>query len=341
MGPGHKQTASLVASAAIGLASLSPFLGAARDEFPSDPAGSARPDLRHVVGPDECAGCHELEAAVWEKTGHHTGGRDLARSDEARTIATALGIRRLKTEDRCTACHFTVRESHKGDLETISGVSCESCHGPGDAWIDLHPPMASETAPERALRLKRCDQLGMRRPAQLYDLASSCYGCHVITDEEVVNTGGHPAVVGLDLVAGTQGSLRHNYVRGDEGTNAVSALERRRVMFVLGHALTLEHTLRALARSTQEGPYRDGMLESVRAARAALTEVQLVLPLELVATILESSRAFDVNPAVIPMPAELNCLADEVGATTRAFERGHDGTELGALDPLLPVVQRE
>jgi hypothetical protein len=77
-----------------------------------------------------------------------------------------------------------------GQLRAAAGVSCESCDGPGRAWIDIHNDYGGrgvdyrgETAEHREQRIARSVAAGMRRPSLLYDVAKSCFGCHIVPEE--------------------------------------------------------------------------------------------------------------------------------------------------------------
>ena len=117
----------------------------------------------------------------------------------ALAIAGKLGFRLIKRDSVCFSCHYTPIVE-RGQIRVDSGVSCESCHGAGRDWIDVHNDYggkgfdhASETAEHRAERVARSRELGMRRPSDLYPAAASCFGCHTVPEERLVNVGGHPA----------------------------------------------------------------------------------------------------------------------------------------------------
>ena len=61
----------------------------------------------------------------------------------------------------------------------------------------------------------------MRNPVNVYLLAQSCYRCHTVPDERLVNVGGHHAgSLDFELVSWSQGTVRHNFVRTDGKVNA-------------------------------------------------------------------------------------------------------------------------
>ncbi len=50
----------------------------------------------------------------------------------------------------------------------------------------------------------------MIRLHAIYDLAKTCYGCHVVPQEDLVNKGGHRAGSAFELVSWSQGEVLHN-----------------------------------------------------------------------------------------------------------------------------------
>ncbi len=82
-------------------------------------ARAADPNL--IVGPNACAECHKKEALIWQHQHHFTTFKDLPNDKDADTIATKMGVTRLKSESLCLNCHFTVQAPD----QVIAGISCE------------------------------------------------------------------------------------------------------------------------------------------------------------------------------------------------------------------------
>ncbi len=117
-------------------------------------------DPASIIGAEDqnqgCITCHALEVEAWQTTRHFATFKDRHRSEEAKKILGALGIRSMKRAEDCNQCHYTSQES-AGRVRAISGVSCESCHGAGRPWIEVHQkiggdpePRPSNGAPARA-----------------------------------------------------------------------------------------------------------------------------------------------------------------------------------------------
>ena len=295
-----------------------------------------------IVGPQLCAECHVDEHRAWQASSHSMGGKTLSRSPEAKAMAGALGIRRIKGEERCTTCHFTMQTSGSGRLRATSGVSCESCHGPASNWIEAHSdygPNATgahdESESHRLARLQHSQSMGMVHPGSLYELGSRCYTCHSIDDQELVGKAGHPTGAGFELVAWSQGEVRHNFSEqphpASSERNPASSLDRRARMYVIGRGLELEFALRSLtlarpevwseARERVESAWRDMHAIVERLGTPALDELMHRMDsfdiasdtptAELVSDIAELTRRTETELEQIDLSPAFKLLPDE------------------------------
>ncbi|MEM8733318.1 MAG: cytochrome c family protein, partial [Planctomycetota bacterium] len=202
-------------------------LGMAPNEQTADPRNGDQAvhlNPHEVLGYESCEKCHASEVAVWKKTPHHQTFLTLHRRPEAKQIADRMGIASFKSDSSCIRCHYTMQSDHS-DMEAISGISCESCHGAAKNWVDVHNDYGGATreteSPEhRVARLRQSIGGGMRNPINVYLVAQSCYRCHTVPDEKLVNVGGHkPGSLDFEIVSWSQGSIRHNFVRTNGTTN--------------------------------------------------------------------------------------------------------------------------
>ena len=101
-----------------------------------------------VLGPSECINCHDHEnqKTWWQRedgpppNGHINA---LNKMEDLRTpdLAAAIGLADpYDSNGPCVRCHATV---YKG--EAYNGVSCESCHGPGSGYLEIHQEEDSRT----------------------------------------------------------------------------------------------------------------------------------------------------------------------------------------------------
>lgn len=293
-----------------------------------------------VVGYDSCQKCHASEISTWKQTPHHQTFLTLHRQPEAKQIADRLGIQSFKTDSACVQCHYTMQATAHG-LEAISGVSCESCHGAAKNWIDVHNDYGgpgvtreAESAEHRVQRLRNSIAGGMRNPINVYLVAQSCYRCHTVPDERLVNRGGHKAgSLDFELVSWSQGTIRHNFLRSDGTANTASDSARLRQMFMAGMIAELEFSLRAVARATEKATF--GINAASRADRAAkrLAAAQSKLTQPLLDEILAVYNSIQLK---LNHRAELTEAADSIAALGVRFAATVGGDQLAPIEPFIP-----
>jgi len=301
-----------------------------------------REDPAAIVTAESCGECHISEAGVWRKTPHATGFKTLHRKKNAADIAERMGFSLIKRDSLCLSCHFTTTVKN-GQLRAVAGVSCESCHGAGREWIDIHNNYGkgfdykTESPEHREERIAQSRAAGMRRPSDLYGVATSCYGCHTVPQEKLVNVGRHSlGSAGFELVEWSQGMIRHNFLRsfleGDGTENAEISPQRRRLLYVVGRAVDFEYSLRGVAAATEEGVYMKAMQRRLRNASRELRAIQGRGDLPEIAAMLNSVQGVRV---ALGKEQDLLAAADKVGKAARLFLEQHDGSRLADLDPLV------
>lgn len=293
-----------------------------------------------VVGSDACAKCHAAEVNTWKQTPHHDTFLTLHRKPQAQEIAKKMGVSSFKHDSACIKCHYSMQE-HSGTLEPIAGVSCESCHGPAKNWLDSHHDYGGpgvkrlqESPEHRHQRLVSSISKGMRNPENVYLVAQSCYRCHTVPDEKLVNVGGHVAgSLNFELVAWSQGMIRHNFVRSEGKSNQPSDPARLRVMFVSGMIADLEFSLRATAEATAKETF--GTTSAGRASRAGkrIAAAQEKLSQPVLAEVLEVFKSVQLK---LNNREQLVAAADKIGELGVRFAATVDGSQLTALDAFMP-----
>ena len=113
---------------------------------------------QQYIGPSKCTSCHDhaRQATKWQKEEPaqfkdkaHFNTRKQLDGPKAAAYAKAIGLAdSYDVKGSCVACHSTV---FRGDAN--AGVSCESCHGPG------------ERLPRAAPGQGRLREVGEPRPA--------------------------------------------------------------------------------------------------------------------------------------------------------------------------------
>lgn len=301
-------------------------------------------DPHKVLGSESCAKCHAAETQVWKSTPHHRTFLLLHRNAEAQAIADRLGVAAFKQDSACTQCHYTMQSTDNG-LEAVAGISCESCHGAARDWIDKHHDYgglgvtrSQETTQHRFKRLSESINHGMRNPINVYLLAQSCYRCHTVPDERLVNVGGHKAgSLDFEIVSWSQGSLRHNFVRSHGEANDVSSRERLRQMFVAGMIADLEFSLRATAAATSKAEF--GLTAAKRADRAAkrLAAAQKLVQQPLLEEIL---AVYGDVTLKLNNHQQLTQAADQVNQLGIRFAATVSGRDLFSIEGYIPASER-
>jgi hypothetical protein len=315
--------------------------GAAAEEpvfgpTPNDPA--------KVVGPDQCAKCHQAEVGQWMRTPHFATFDSLHRRPEAKQIADRLGLQSIKRNDLCVRCHYT-QQAQGSRVRVTAGISCESCHGAAADWIAIHADYggenvtkAAESPDHRRQRVEQSIAHGMNNPHNVYLIAKQCYNCHTVPNESLVNVGSHVAgSQEFELVTWSQGMVRHNFLRTGGSANAESTPAQTRVMFVVGVMTDLEYSLRATAMATEKATF--GIANAQRAVRMKrqLIEIQRLVNDPRIDMALSAVSTVELR---INNSAALIAAAEKVGRAAFIFAEQADGNLLVAIDPFLPQASR-
>lgn len=307
----------------------------------SSSAAELRRDPALVKGPNECGECHKDSVQAWKQSHHAKTFKTLPRSKKARKIANKLGIKRIKSESACLTCHFT-SQTISATSKPIAGISCESCHGAGKEWMDTHSDFGgkdvkaeNESSAHKQERYRMSDAAGMIRPSHLYALAENCYSCHTVPNEELVNVGGHAAGSAFELVRWSQGEVRHNLWYRDGNPSAPP--ERQRMLYVIGKMLDYEYALRGVAKATKKATYAIKMAKRAKIAQAYLKKIAGLAAIPEVKQVLATASKVSLK---LNNEQALSNSADEVSKSARAFAKQHDGSQLAALDALLPSADK-
>lgn len=199
------------------------------------------------LGPKVCGDCHKSEKAVWDKTQHAKGFNEIHKNKKAKDIIAAVGgEKNLRKNTICVNCHATLVG---GKAEV--GPSCESCHGAGSAYKDIHNK--KDVAKEE--RVKQAQAAGMIWSFMHYDIASNCMDCHGMSklDGATIDkmlTAGHPINGDYELVAYSQGQVRHRFYPPDITKNAEMTPAEKSRFLVIGAAAAFVDATEAVKKTT-------------------------------------------------------------------------------------------
>jgi hypothetical protein len=175
-------------------------------DAPAQSIESSPPPLYVGAGSCAAAACHNAnfargasgsEYATWITRDPHARAYEALFDERSVRIQKNLGHKTPAHEDRqCLACHVAAdydpeRPPKRAPFFKTDGVSCESCHGPAQAWIGLHHH-------ERWRTLTAADKkrVGMNDTRSITGRAQLCVPCHVGTasmnvDHDLI-AAGHP-----------------------------------------------------------------------------------------------------------------------------------------------------
>lgn len=300
--------------------------------------GLAASDPAETVGPNACAECHKQEVEAWKGSHHFRTFREMPRNKRGKKIGDRLGIRRVKSEGLCLTCHFTVQQKGN-DKEPVAGISCESCHSAGKDWIKVHSSYSgkkaeTESKAEAKARWKLAESKGMIRPGTLYRLAKNCFGCHVVPQEKLVNVGGHRSGSAFDLVAWSQGEVRHNTWHSKGKDNVAADAARKRMLYLIGIGVELETALRAVGKATARKVYAFEM-----ALRADRVRKKLAAAAKAAPDVPEIKKLVELGHSAglkLNNEGELTKAADAIAKLLESIAAKYNGSTMAGLDSLIP-----
>ncbi len=257
-------------------------------------------------GPESCQKCHKVDLEVWEKTKHATSMKTVHKTKEAKAIMEALGEKRMKRNDTCTMCHYTMVKSGSR-LKAVAGPSCESCHGASSEWKPIHNDYGKDAAgnalkreaedpAHKAERIEASTKAGMVWPQQTFDVASNCLICHGLTNESIpadllskMMEADHPINPEFELVRYSMGSVRHRFYPPDITKNAEMTPAQLARFFIAGHAASIVAATKVVSKIAHP-KYVAAQKARINAAKAALEAIQGSVP-EAAALLQDPSEA--------------------------------------------------
>jgi hypothetical protein len=131
-----------------------------------------------ILGPGKCTSCHDHDKQKqWADKDTHTKALEQLEDAKAKKYVAALGLAdAYNLKGPCVACHATVFNN-----DANAGVSCETCHGPGSAYLEPHQKKGSHAESVR---------LGLVNTRESYAAwGNLCINCHVVTDRKLTAAG--------------------------------------------------------------------------------------------------------------------------------------------------------
>jgi hypothetical protein len=129
---------------------------------------------------------------VWATKDKHNKAFATLQKKESVAIAQKLKIAKATESDKCTGCHalHVTKEqlTPKAKYDIGDGVSCDSCHGPAEKWLDGHDKGEKGWGHAKSITMGMYDTKDVLKRAEL------CVSCHLSIDAEMV-VAGHPTMI--------------------------------------------------------------------------------------------------------------------------------------------------
>ena len=253
-------------------------------------SGGAQAEPVDFVGADACQKCHKAEYEVWEGTPHHSSFKEVHKNKKAKGILKAIGEKRMKRSETCATCHYSYIEG-----KAKAGPSCESCHGPAQAWIETHNDKKNPN------NIKDAIAKGMIHSSMIYDIAANCMSCHGLANPKLPGDtaatmldNDHPLNPNFELVEYSQGAVRHRFYPPDVTVNKEMTDAEKSVYYLVGQAAALVSATEAIGK-TSHAKYTEAQNARIAKAKTTLELVAGKVPEAgalLSAPTAENGRAF-------------------------------------------------
>jgi len=199
----------------------------------------------------------------------------------------------------------------------------------------------------------------MTHPQNLAAMAGSCFQCHVVDDEALVNQVGHPAISdGFEVLSWYSGEVKHNFMVSKGGPVKAHVKEpqvippaRKRMLFLTGKLSHAAQTLRVLAAATDAPVDQDGTylrLPNGRYTFAVQHAIELQRITKEMEEVLEQVLIQEYGEALVLIRSlklktghstEIAAAAEELNRLAEQFANNHDGQEYSAIDGLIQALK--
>ncbi len=147
--------------------------------------GTAAADTARFEGYKVCIKCHDTHEKPWRDTAHARAFDSLKAGSgrEARLKADLDPDKDYTADSDCLGCHTTgygkpggyAVDLPKARARRLAGVGCESCHGAGSLYREIH----SDAEHRLKLEAESTDRSELVAAGQNFDFADACAGCHL------------------------------------------------------------------------------------------------------------------------------------------------------------------
>ncbi len=133
-------------------------------------------------GRKKCGSCHRSELESWEKTAHAKALDSLApkaKSEAKRKAGLDLN-KDYRQDQGCVGCHSTGFNQEGGydpkeSDQYLTGIGCESCHGPGSEYRLVHRKAGEAFEKKKQTSARQL----LVNAGQEFQFAERCNACHM------------------------------------------------------------------------------------------------------------------------------------------------------------------
>lgn len=132
-----------------------------------------------------CTKCHDAQGDTWRTSAHAKAFESLKANvkADAKTKAKLDPMKDYTKDQNCIGCHVTgygmpggfSSAAPQDDMKLLVGVTCESCHGAGGKYRNLHGEASDRLKSQGAMT----DRKTLVDAGQNFDMEKACVRCHL------------------------------------------------------------------------------------------------------------------------------------------------------------------
>ena len=130
---------------------------------------------------------------IWAAKDKHNKAYTTLTKKESAAIVQKMKLQKATDEPKCVGCHALKLDkaqlAPRAKYDVTEGVSCDSCHGPAEKWLDGHDKGTKGGWPH-----EKSVPVGMYDTKDVLKRAELCVACHLAIEAEMV-AAGHPTMV--------------------------------------------------------------------------------------------------------------------------------------------------
>jgi hypothetical protein len=143
--------------------------------------------------PAEKPGDPDDTYTIWASKDKHNKAYTTLTKKESAAIVQKMKLAKATDEPKCLGCHALKLSKEqlapRAKYDIAEGVSCDSCHGPAEKWLEGHDKGQKGGWPH-----EKSVSLGMYDTKDVLKRADLCVSCHLAIDAEMI-AAGHPSMI--------------------------------------------------------------------------------------------------------------------------------------------------